>query len=200
MSKAIMILGTASDVGKSVIAAGLCRIFYRSGVRVAPFKAQNMSLNSYVTPDGGEIGWAQAAQAEACGIEPTIDMNPILLKPVSETGSQVIVQEKFESRMETRQYYAAKKQIWKKVKESYSRLAAEFDLVVLEGAGGAAEINLRKWDVVNFRMAEFAQADVLLVGDIERGGVLASMVGTLGLLTPRERKRVKGLIINKFRG
>jgi adenosylcobyric acid synthase len=199
-ANAIMILGTASDVGKSVIAAGLCRILYRSGIRVAPFKAQNMSLNSYVTPDGGEIGWAQAAQAEACGIEPAVDMNPVLLKPVSGVGSQVIVQGKVYANLEIRQYYAAKELIWKKMKESYRRLARQFDFIVIEGAGGAAEINLRDRDLVNFRMAQFADADVLLVGDIDRGGVFAALIGTLGLLTARDRNRVKGLIINKFRG
>jgi adenosylcobyric acid synthase len=199
-ANAIAILGTASDVGKSVIAAGLCRILYRSGMRVAPFKAQNMSLNSYVTPDGGEIGWAQAAQAEACGIEPTVDMNPVLLKPVSGLGSQVIVQGRVYRNLEIRQYYAAKKLIWKKIKESYRRLTRQFDFVVIEGAGGAAEINLRDRDLVNFRMAQFAEADVLLVADIERGGVFASLIGTLRLLKSRERRRVKGLIINKFRG
>jgi len=195
-----MILGTASDVGKSVIAAGLCRIFYRSGLRVTPFKAQNMSLNSYVTPDGGEIGWAQAAQAEACCLEARRDMNPVLLKPVSDVGSQVILQGKLYGNMGTRDYYASKRHIWGKVKESYRKLAQEFSLVVLEGAGGAAEINLRKQDLANFRMAEFADADVILVGDIERGGVFASLVGTVDLLQPEERKRIKGLIINKFRG
>ena len=195
-----MILGTASDVGKSVITAGLCRIFYRSGLRVAPFKAQNMSLNSYVTPDGGEIGWAQAAQAQACGLEPTADMNPVLLKPVSGVGSQVIVQGKVYANLEARQYDAAKELIWTKIKASYRRLARAFDYLVIEGAGGAAEINLRDRDLVNFRMAQLADADVLLVGDIERGGVFASLLGTLALLRPGERKRVKGLIVNKFRG
>jgi len=200
MAKAIMIVGTASDVGKSVIAAGLCRIFYRLGIRVAPFKAQNMSLNSYVTPDGREIGWAQAAQAKACGIEPTADVNPILLKPVSGLGSQVILQGKVHGNMGVRDYYAFKKQVWEKVKESYQRLAEEFSLIVLEGAGGAAEINLRDHDIANFRMAELADASVLLVGDIERGGVFASLVGTFDLLSSQERSRIKGLIINKFRG
>jgi len=199
-AKALMILGTASDVGKSVIAAGLCRIFYRAGIRVAPFKAQNMSLNSYVTPDGREIGWAQAAQAKACGIEPGADMNPVLLKPVSGLGSQVILQGKVYGNMGVRDYYALKKKIWHKVKESYLRLEREFSLIVLEGAGGAAEINLREHDIANFRMAEFADAPVLLAGDIERGGVFASLAGTLDLIRPRERSRVKGLIVNKFRG
>jgi len=199
-AKALMILGTASDVGKSVIAAGLCRIFYRAGIRVAPFKAQNMSLNSYVTLDCGEIGWAQAAQAQACGIEPTVDMNPILLKPVSPLGSQVIVQGKVYGNMPIGNYYDVKQKIWQRIKESYRRLSRKFDLIVLEGAGGAAEINLRKHDLVNFRMAEFTHAGVLLVGDIERGGVFASLIGTLELLKPDERRRIKGFIINKFRG
>ncbi len=199
-ARAIAILGTASDVGKSVIAAGLCRIFRRSGLRIAPFKAQNMSLNSYVTPDGGEIGWAQAAQAHACRIEPTVDMNPILLKPTSKLGSQVVIQGKVHGNMRIGDYYALKKQIWEKIKESYRRLARDFDFIVIEGAGGAAEINLRDRDLVNFRMAQFAGADVLLVADIERGGVFGSLMGTLALIRPSERKRVKGLIINKFRG
>jgi len=199
-AKALMILGTASDVGKSVIAAGLCRIFYRAGIRVAPFKAQNMSLNSYVTLDCGEIGWAQAAQAAACGIEPTVDMNPILLKPVAGLRSQVIVQGKVYGDMPSRDYYRAKWEIWQKVKESYARLAREFDLIVLEGAGGAAEINLREHDLANLRIAKLANAEVLLVGDIERGGVFASLIGTIELLKPDERRRIKGIIINKFRG
>ncbi len=200
MAKALMILGTASDVGKSVVAAGLCRIFYRSGVRVAPFKAQNMSLNSNVTSDGKEIGWAQAAQAVACGIPARADMNPVLLKSVSDIGSQVILQGKVYRNMGTRAYYSRRKHIWKKVRESYCRLAEDFSLIVLEGAGGAAEVNLRQYDFTNFRMAEFADADVLLVGDIERGGVFASLVGTIDLLSRREKQRIKGIIINKFCG
>jgi len=200
MAKALMILGTASDVGKSVITAGLCRIFYRSGVRVAPFKAQNMSLNSNVTPDGKEIGWAQAAQAVACGIPARAEMNPVLLKPTSRVGSQVVLQGKVYRNMGTRSYYASRRYVWRKVQESYRKLAGDFPLIILEGAGSAAEINLRKFDFTNFRMAEYADADVILVGDIERGGVFASLVGTVQLLRPHERQRIKGIIINKFRG
>src|SRR2546430_17500267 len=194
-ARAIAILGTGSDVGKSVIAAGLCRIFRRSGLRIAPFKAQNMSLNSYVTPDGGEIGWAQAAQAHACRIEPTVDMNPILLKPTSKLGSQVVIQGKVYGNMRIGDYYALKKQIWEKIKESYRRLARDFDFIVIEGAGGAAEINLRDRDLVNFRMAQFAGADVLLVADIERGGVFGPLMGRVGLIRPRARKHREGLAI-----
>ena len=200
MAKALMILGTASDVGKSVVTAGLCRIFYRSGIRVAPFKAQNMSLNSNVTPDGKEIGWAQAAQAVACGIPARAEMNPVLLKPISGVGSQVVLQGKVYRNMGTRSYYASRRYVWRKVQESYRKLAADFPLIILEGAGSAAEINLRKFDFTNFRMAEYADADVILVGDIERGGVFASLVGTVQLLRPHERQRIKGIVINKFRG
>jgi adenosylcobyric acid synthase len=200
MAKALMILGTASDVGKSVVTAGLCRIFHRMGIRVAPFKAQNMSLNSNVTSDGKEIGWAQAAQAVACGIPARAEMNPVLLKPNSHVGSQVVLQGKVYRNMGTRSYYASRTYVWKKVLESYRKLAGDFPLIILEGAGSAAEINLRKFDFTNFRMAEYADADVILVGDIERGGVFASLVGTVQLLRPHERQRIKGIIINKFRG
>ena len=198
--RALFVGGTGSDVGKSVIAAGLCRLLTQRGYRVAPFKAQNMALNSAVTPEGGEIGRAQALQAAACGIAPHSDMNPILLKPNSETGSQVIVQGRVVGNMTVPEYHRYKKQAWARVEESYRRLAAVHDVVVLEGAGSIAEINLREHDLVNLRAAELAEAPVVLVADIERGGVFASIVGTLELLRPQERARVAGVIINRFRG
>ena len=197
---ALFIGGTGSDVGKSVIAAGLCRILKNRGYRVAPFKAQNMALNSAVTAEGGEIGRAQALQAAACGIPPHTDMNPVLLKPNSETGSQVIVQGRAVGNMTVREYHRYKAEAWARVEESYRRLAAAHEVVVLEGAGSIAEINLRDHDIVNLRAAALAGAPVVLVADIERGGVFASIVGTLELLTPEERSRVAGVIINRFRG
>jgi adenosylcobyric acid synthase len=198
MAKTLMVLGTASEVGKSLIVTGLCRLFSRAGVRVAPFKAQNMSNNAYVCLDGGEIGWAQALQARACGLEPSVDMNPVLLKPTSDRGSQVIVQGKVWGNVSASSF--DRTHLQQKVHESFLRLSQEYELIVLEGAGGAAEINLRDRDIVNFAMAKMADAPVILVGDIDRGGVFASLVGTLELLEPQERERVKGVIINKFRG
>jgi adenosylcobyric acid synthase len=199
-SSALFVGGTGSDVGKSVIAAGLCRILKNRGYRVAPFKAQNMALNSAVTAEGGEIGRAQALQAAACGIPPHTDMNPVLLKPNSETGSQVIVQGRTAGNMNVREYHRYKDKAWARVEESYRRLAAAHDIVVLEGAGSIAEVNLRDHDIVNLRAAALAEAPVLLVADIERGGVFASILGTLELLTAKERGRVAGVIINRFRG
>jgi len=198
--KALFIGGTGSDVGKSVIAAGLCRIFARRGIRVAPFKAQNMALNSAVTPDGGEIGRAQALQAAACGLEPHIDMNPVLLKPNSDTGSQVIVQGRPVGNMTVAEYHDFKGLAFEKVAESYRRLSSQVDLVIMEGAGSIAEINLMRHDITNLRAATLAEAPVILVADIDRGGVFASIVGTVELLAPEERARLKGIIINKFRG
>ncbi|BCR03748.1 cobyric acid synthase [Desulfuromonas versatilis] len=198
--KALFVGGTGSDVGKSVITAGLCRILKRRGLSVAPFKAQNMALNSAVTPEGGEIGRAQALQAAACGIAPHADMNPVLLKPNSETGSQVIIQGRPVGNMGVRQYHAYKDQAFARVRESYARLSGAHDVVVLEGAGSIAEINLREHDITNLRAAEMADAPVLLVADIERGGVFAAIVGTLEVLAPAERARVAGVIINRFRG
>jgi adenosylcobyric acid synthase len=197
---AVMICGTASDVGKSVLAAGLCRILKKRGLAVAPFKSQNMALNSFVTPEGGEIGRAQAVQAEACGIPPHADMNPVLLKPSSDTGSQVIVQGKVVGNMTVAEYTPFKAEVFAKVKESYTRLAARFDFIVIEGAGSIAEINLKSHDIANLKVAEMAGAPVLLVADIDRGGVFAQIVGTMELLEPRERSMVRGIIINKFRG
>jgi len=200
LSRALFVGGTGSDVGKSVIAAGLCRILRRRGYRVAPFKAQNMALNSAVTPEGGEIGRAQALQAAACGIAAHTDMNPILLKPNSETGSQVIVQGKPVGNMTVTGYHAFKPEAFARVRESFERLAAACEVVVLEGAGSIAEINLKGHDIVNLKAAAMAKAPVLLVADIDRGGVFASIVGTLELLDPAERGAVAGVVINRFRG
>jgi len=199
-SKALMILGTASDVGKSVIAAGLCRIFYRSGIRVAPFKAQNMSLNSFVTMEGGEMGRAQVLQAHACGLAPNVDMNPILLKPEGDQRSQVVVHGSVFGSHEAGDYFDRKKELFPFVQASYERLASRYELIVIEGAGSAAEMNLRDRDLVNWPVAEMADATALLVADIDRGGVFAQVIGTLDLLSRKERRRVLGVVINRFRG
>ncbi|MDD5772699.1 MAG: cobyric acid synthase [bacterium] len=198
--KALQICGTGSGVGKSVITAGLCRIFLQDGFRVAPFKAQNMALNSFVTKGGGEIGRAQAVQAQASRLEPTVDMNPVLIKPSSDTGAQVIVLGKPLRNMEAVQYIEHKKDLIKTVHESFDRLINKYEAVVIEGAGSPAEVNLKSHDFVNMKMAEYAKAPVILVCDIDKGGALAWVVGTLELLTKKERKRIKGIIINKFRG
>ncbi|GFO65957.1 cobyric acid synthase [Geomonas paludis] len=197
---AVMFCGTGSDVGKSVLTAGFCRILKRHGLSVAPFKSQNMALNSAVTPEGGEIGRAQGVQAEACGIPPHTDMNPILLKPNSDTGSQVIVQGKVVRNMGVREYNAYKPEAFLKVQESFQRLRERYAFIVMEGAGSIAEINLREHDIANLKVAAMAGAPVILVADIDRGGVFAQIVGTLELLTPEEKALVKGVIINKFRG
>jgi adenosylcobyric acid synthase len=196
---AVMVQGTASHVGKSVLTAAVARWLADRGVRVAPFKAQNMSLNSYVTPAGEEVARSQAAQAAALGLEPTADMNPVLLKPMG-GASQVIVQGRGVGVMTAREYYAYKPHAWRAIAESYDRLAAAYGAVVLEGAGSPVEINLKEHDLVNMRMAEHANAAVVLAADIERGGVFAQIVGTWELLEPAERERVVGFIINKFRG
>ncbi len=198
--RALMFCGTGSDVGKSVITAGFCRILRRRGIRVAPFKSQNMALNSAVTPEGGEIGRAQGVQAEACGIAPHTDMNPILLKPNSDTGSQVIVQGRVVRNMGVKEYNAYKPEAFLKVQESFQRLKERFPFIVMEGAGSIAEINLRAHDIANLKVAAMAGAPAILVADIDRGGVFAQIVGTLELLTPEEKGLVKGVIINKFRG
>ncbi len=200
MAKAIMIQGTGSSVGKSVMVAALCRIFSQDGFKVAPFKAQNMALNSFVTKDGGEMGRAQVVQAEACGIEPTVDMNPILMKPTSDVGSQIIVQGKPVGNMLAQEYKNYKSKLVLVVKDSFLELARNYEVIVIEGAGSPAEINLREDDIVNMKMAQIADCPVLLVGDIDKGGVFAWIVGTLELLTREERERIKGIIINKFRG
>ena len=200
-TKSIMLQGTGSDVGKSVISAALCRIFLQDGLRVVPFKSQNMALNSFVTKDGGEMGRAQVVQAQACRIEPHVDMNPILLKPTSDVGSQVIVEGKSIGNMNVDEYFEFKKtKALPIVKKCYERLASEFDIIVIEGAGSPAEINLRDGDIVNMEMAELADSPVVLIGDIDRGGVFASLVGTLELIQLEERERIKGMLINKFRG
>ncbi|MDT3779408.1 cobyric acid synthase [Nitrospira sp. MA-1] len=200
MKPALAILGTGSDVGKSLVTAGLCRLLHRAGVRVAPFKAQNMSLNSYVTPDGGEMGRAQVLQAQACGLAPHVDMNPILLKPEADAKSQVIVQGKVWRSQNARDYFDRKSELIEFVRASYDRLCKQYDVMVLEGAGSAAEMNLRDRDIVNWPMVEMADAAVVLVADIDRGGVFAQVIGTMNLLAPEERQRVIGVVINKFRG
>jgi len=194
-----MIQGTASGAGKTLLVTALCRIFNNKGLRVAPFKAQNMALNSFITKDGGEIGRAQALQAEAARIEPTVDMNPVLLKAMGERGSQVIVHGKVYGNFSARDYYKLKKALWPKITESLDRLKSEYDLVIIEGAGSPAEINLMDKEIVNMAVARYAKAPVLLVGDIDRGGVFASLYGTLKLLG-RDGRFIKGFIINKFRG
>ena len=198
---ALMILGTASHVGKTILTAGLGRIFADDGYRVAPFKAQNMSLNSAATPDGGEIGRAQALQAEACRAVPCVEMNPVLLKPSTDTGAQVILLGKIWAQVTASDYHTRRvEQLFPEVLDAYRRLAAGHDLVLLEGAGSPAEINLREHDIVNMRMAHATDAACLLVGDIDRGGVFASLLGTLELLEPDDRARILGFVINKFRG
>ncbi len=198
---ALMILGTASHVGKSILTAGLGRIFSDDGYRVAPFKAQNMSLNSAVTPDGGEIGRAQALQAEACRAMPCVEMNPVLLKPSTDTGAQVILLGKIWGQVTASDYHTRRvEHLFPEVLAAYKRLSGNHDLMLLEGAGSPAEINLREHDIVNMRMAHAADAACLLVGDIDRGGVFASLLGTMELLEPEDRARIRGFVINKFRG
>ncbi len=200
MAKTIMVQGTCSNAGKSVIAAALCRIFWQDGYKTAPFKSQNMALNSFVTADGLEMGRAQVMQAEAAGVPPDVRMNPILLKPTSDTGSQVIVNGKPTGTRTARQYCTDKHSLLPVVKAAFDSLAAEYNVVVIEGAGSPAEINLKQDDYVNMGLAAMVDAPVVLVGDIDRGGVFASLYGTVKLLEPAEQERIKGLIINKFRG
>lgn len=200
MAKAIMVQGTMSNAGKSLLSAGLCRIFKQDGYRVAPFKSQNMALNSFITEEGLEMGRAQVIQAEAAGIKPSVLMNPILLKPTNDTGSQVIVNGEVLATMSAREYFAYKHKLFPDVMKAYETLARKNDIIVIEGAGSPAEINLKADDIVNMGMAKRAKAPVLLVGDIDRGGVFAQLIGTVELLEEEERKLVKGLIINKFRG
>ncbi len=199
-AKTLHICGTGSGVGKSVIVSALCRIFLQDGYRVCPFKAQNMSLNSFVTKEGGEIGRAQAFQAEACRIEPHVDMNPILIKPTADKHAQVIVHGKPIANMSALRYVRHKKRLSKEVFNSFDRLSKKYELIIMEGAGSPAEINLKSHDIVNLKMARYADAPVILVGDIDKGGVFAWLVGTLELLEREERKQIKGFIINKFRG
>lgn len=200
MAKVIMVQGTMSNSGKSFLAAGLCRIFYQDGYRVAPFKSQNMALNSYITEEGLEMGRAQVMQAEAAGIRPKVCMNPILLKPTSDMGSQVIVNGQVVGNMHAKDYFRYKTTLIPEIKKAFQELEKDADIIVIEGAGSPAEINLKENDIVNMGMAAMVNAPVLLVGDIDRGGVFAQLLGTLMLLEPEEKERVKGLIINKFRG
>ena len=200
MAKAIMVQGTASNAGKSLLAAALCRIFRQDGYRVAPFKSQNMALNSCITPEGLEMGRAQVMQAQAAGTTPSVRMNPILLKPTNDTGSQVIVNGVPRGTMKAADYFAYKKALVPDIMEAYHSLEEEYDIIVIEGAGSPAEINLQKDDIVNMGMARMARAPVLLCGDIDRGGVFASLYGTIALLPPEEQKLIRGTIINKFRG
>ena len=200
MAKCIMVQGTMSGVGKSLLVTALCRIFRQDGLRVAPFKSQNMALNSYVTPDGLELGRAQAVQAEAAGIPCDVRMNPILLKPSSDTGSQLIVLGEVRGEYSAREYFRMKRGLMPEILGAYESLAAENDVIVIEGAGSPAEINLRADDIVNMGLAELVKAPVLLAGDIDRGGVFAQLYGTLALLREEEKARVVGMLINKFRG
>lgn len=197
---AVMFCGTASDVGKSVVTSGFCRCLVKRGLAVAPFKSQNMSLNSYVTPEGGEIGRAQAVQAQACEINPHTDMNPILLKPNSDVGSQIVVQGRPVGNMSVSEYDAFKPLAFEKIWESFDRLRQAYEFIVIEGAGSISEINLKRNDIANLRIASMARCPVILVADIDRGGVFAQIIGTIELLEPLERSYVKGIIINKFRG
>ena len=200
MAKCIMVQGTMSGAGKSLLVTALCRIFLQDGWRVAPFKSQNMALNSYVTADGREMGRAQAAQAEAAGLECDVRMNPILLKPSSDMGSQLIVNGEVRGQYDARDYFRMKRSLIPDILAAYNSLAAENDIIVIEGAGSPAEINLRADDIVNMGLAELVDAPVLLVGDIDRGGVFAQLYGTVALLQPEERARIVGTVINKFRG
>ena len=200
MAKVIMVQGTMSGVGKSFLVAGLCRIFKQDGKKVAPFKSQNMALNSYITDEGLEMGRAQVMQAEAAGIKPSVCMNPILLKPTDSIGSQVIINGEVIGNMRAREYFEYKKSLVPVIKEAFKKLSEEVDIIVIEGAGSPAEINLKENDIVNMGMAEIVDSNVLLVADIDRGGVFAQLLGTLMLLEDDEKERVKGLIINKFRG
>lgn len=200
MAEVIMIQGTMSNVGKSYVTAGLLRVFKQDGLRAAPFKSQNMALNSFVTKDGLEMGRAQVMQAEAAGIEPTADMNPILLKPTTDVGSQVIVNGKSIGNMQAREYFQFKKKLVPEIIAAFKRLEEKYDVIVIEGAGSPAEINLKQNDIVNMGMAEMANSPVILIGDIDRGGVFAQLAGTYMLLEEKEKNRVKGFVMNKFRG
>ncbi len=199
-ARPIMIQGTMSNAGKSLLCAALCRIFRQDGHNVVPFKSQNMALNSFITDEGLEMGRAQVAQAEAAGVKPSVLMNPILLKPTTDVGSQVIVNGEVRGNMKAVDYFKYKKQLVPDIMRAYETLAAENDIIVIEGAGSPAEINLKSDDIVNMGMAKLAGAPVLLVGDIDRGGVFAQLYGTVALLEPEERAMVKATVINKFRG
>lgn len=200
MSKKIMFQGTGSSVGKSIIVAAVCRILNNRGERVAPFKSQNMSLNSFITEDGKEMGRAQVVQAECARIKPSVEMNPILLKPTSDIGSQVILNGEVFKNMEAMKYFSSKEYLIPHVKAAFEKLEASYDTIVIEGAGSPAEINLRSRDIVNMGLAEIIDTDVILIGDVDKGGVFASLYGTFLLLAEEEQARVKGFLINKFRG
>ncbi len=200
MARVIMVQGTTSNAGKSLITAALCRIFKQDGYKTTPFKSQNMALNSYITHDGLEMGRAQVMQAEAAGIEPDVRMNPILLKPTGEKGSQIVLNGKVFKDMTAGEYYTYKQDMVPHILNAYNSLAEEYDVIVIEGAGSPAEINLKEHDIVNMGMAKMADAPVIIVGDIDRGGVFASLAGTMLLFDEEEKKRVKGFVINKFRG
>jgi len=200
MGKPIMFQGTASNAGKSFIVAAFCRIFHQDGLKVIPFKSQNMALNSYITDEGLEMGRAQVFQAEAAGVRPSVKMNPVLLKPHADKHCQVVLNGKVYGNMSAMEYHEFKPQLADMIREVYEDISSENDVVVIEGAGSPAEINLRDKDIVNMGMAEIADAPVILIGDIDKGGVFAALVGTIMLLTEEEKKRVKGVIINKFRG
>ena len=199
-ARTLMVQGATSDAGKSALVTGLCRLLARRGVRVAPFKPQNMALNSAVTADGGEIGRAQAVQAQACGLAPHTDMNPVLLKPNTDIGAQVIVHGHAVSSMDARTYHHYKTMAFGAVMESYERLGRQYDVLIVEGAGSPAEINLRDRDIANMGFAEAVDCPVILIADIDRGGVFAHLVGTLALLSASEQARVAGFVINRFRG
>lgn len=198
--KVLVVLGTSSSVGKSLLVTGLCHLFARRGVRVAPYKAQNMSNNAAVCPDGSEIGRAQYTQALACGLEPHVDMNPVLIKPEADSRSQVVVMGRAWKTLSARDYYPKKHILWEKATAALDRLREQYELVIIEGAGSAAELNLKEGDIVNMAIARYANAPVLLAGDIDRGGIFAQLIGTIWLLEPEERELVKGFIVNKFRG
>jgi adenosylcobyric acid synthase len=200
MAKVIMVQGTTSNAGKSLITAALCRIFKQDGFKTAPFKSQNMALNSYITRDGYEMGRAQVMQAEAAGIEPDVRMNPILLKPTGDKGSQVVLNGRVFRDMTAGEYYTYKEDMIPHITKAYNSLSEEYDIIVIEGAGSPAEINLKNQDIVNMGMAKIADAPVIIVGDIDRGGVFASLAGTMLLFDDEEKERVKGFVINKFRG
>ncbi|HET8706348.1 MAG TPA: cobyric acid synthase, partial [Pseudomonadales bacterium] len=199
-SKTIMVQGTTSDAGKSMLVAALCRYFARCGKSVAPFKPQNMALNSAVTVDGGEIGRAQAVQAQAANVAPSVDFNPVLLKPTTDQAAQVIIHGKALTNLGAQDYHQYKIKAWEAVESSYRRLQQQYDLIVVEGAGSPAEINLRENDIANMGFAERVDCPVILIADIDRGGVFAHLVGTLALLSESEQARVQGFVINRFRG
>jgi len=198
--KVLVVLGTSSSVGKSLLVTGLCHLFARRGVKVTPFKAQNMSNNAAVCPDGSEIGRAQATQAYASGLEPHVDMNPVLIKPEADSRSQVVVMGRAWQTLDAREYYPKKDFLWKQVTGALDRLREQYELVIIEGAGSAAELNLREGDIVNMAVARYAKAPVLLAGDIDRGGIFAQLIGTTWLVELEERALIKGFIVNKFRG